>query len=207
MHVSGEALLNDGSAYVFYTIFKMRYFFLFGIAGVGEAVNWGEGFKLFFQLALGGMCIGLAFGAGAVILLFALNRRLSGEDSIAQVVVTITAAYLAYFSAEINGMSGIIAVLFLGVTVKALGVSMVNDPHLMMHFWEVIEWVLNTLLFTLAGGLWGYNMGDNPETEVENDSLLRYKDWVRVYACILIHINQEFDRETHKLYASLYRAI
>jgi hypothetical protein len=104
-------------------------------------------------------------------------------------------------------MSGIIAVLFLGVTVKALGVSMVNDPHLMMHFWEVVEWVLNTLLFTLAGGLWGYNMGDNRETEVENDSLLSYKDWVRVYACILIHINQEFDRETHKLYASLYRAI
>ncbi|KAL7448997.1 hypothetical protein ACHAWC_001106, partial [Mediolabrus comicus] len=181
MHVSGEALLNDGAAYVFYTIFKMRYFFLFGIAGVGEAVNWGEGFKLFFQLALGGMCIGLAFGAGAVILLFALNRRLSGEDSIAQVVVTITAAYLAYFSAEINGMSGIIAVLFLGVTVKGLGVTMVNDPHLMMHFWEVIEWLLNTLLFTIAGGLWGYMMDDNP-TSVRSEqrvkeALLSNTDW------------------------------
>ena len=159
----------------------MRYFFLFGISGVGEAVNWGEGFKLFFQLALGGMCIGLAFGAGTVMLLFALNRRLSGEDSVAQVVVTITAAYLAYFSAEINQMSGIIAVLFLGVTVKALGFTMINDPHLMMHFWEVVEWVLNTLLFTLAGALWGYHMGDNPETERENDSLLSYNDWVRVY--------------------------
>ena len=187
MHVSGEALLNDGSAYVFYTIFKMRYFFLFGVSGVGEAVNWGEGFKLFFQLALGGMCIGLAFGAGAVILLFALFRRLSGEDSLAQVIVTITAAYLAYFSAEINEMSGIIAVLFLGVTVKALGVTMVNDPHLMMHFWEVIEWVLNTLLFTLAGALWGYNMGDNTATALENDSLLSNKDWVRVYMLAFLY--------------------
>jgi len=88
---------------------------------------------------------------------------------------------LAYFSAEINGMSGIIAVLFLGVTVKALGVTMVNDPHLMMHFWEVIEWLLNTLLFTLAGGLWGFNMGDNPMTERLEKALLSYNDWVRVY--------------------------
>ena len=187
MHVSGEALLNDGSAYVFYTIFKMRYFFWCGLAGVGEAVNWGEGFKLFFQLALGGMCIGLAFGAGAVILLFALFRRLSGEDSLAQVVVTITAAYLAYFSADIHEMSGIIAVLFLGVTVKALGVSMVNDPHLMMHFWEVIEWLLNTLLFTLAGGLWGFNMRDNFMTEHAEKALLSYNDWVRVYMLAFLY--------------------
>jgi NhaP-type Na+/H+ or K+/H+ antiporter len=158
MHVSGEALLNDGSAYVFYTIFKARYFFAFGIPGIGQDVNWGEGFKLFFQLALGGMCIGLAFGIGSVILLFALYRRLSGEDSLAQVVVTISAAYLAYFSSEVAGCSGIISVLFLGVTVKSLGFTMINDPHLMMHFWEVVEWLLNTLLFTLAGGLWGYLM-------------------------------------------------
>ena len=181
MHVSGESLLNDGSAYVFYTIFKARYYVLFGIEGVGQAVDWGEGFKLFFQLALGGMCIGLAFGAGAVILLFALNRRLSGEDSLAQVVVTITSAYLAYFSSEVAGCSGIIAVLFLGVTVKALGVTMVNDPHLMMHFWEIVEWLLNTLLFTLAGGLWGYLMGDDPDTAKVNDALLGQKDWVSVY--------------------------
>eukprot|EP00985_Skeletonema_marinoi_P020018 scaffold11699_cov139-Skeletonema_marinoi.AAC.7 len=106
MHVSGEALMNDGSAYVFYTIFKARYVFAFGIPGIGKDVNWGEGFKLFFQLALGGMCIGLAFGFGSVILLFALNRRLSGGDSLAQVVVTITAAYLAYFSSEVAGCSG-----------------------------------------------------------------------------------------------------
>jgi NhaP-type Na+/H+ or K+/H+ antiporter len=155
MHISGEALLNDGSAYVFYTIFSARYFFTFGIPDVGQDVNWGEGFKLFFQLAIGGMCIGLAFGVASVIMLYALNRRLSGEDSLAQVVVTITASYLSYFTSEVAGCSGIIAVLFLGVTVKSLGFAMINDPPLMMHFWEVIEWLLNTLLFTLAGCLWG----------------------------------------------------
>lgn len=131
MHVSGESLLNDGSAYVFYTIFQQRFFYELMIPGVGSSIGWGEGFKLFFQLALGGCAIGLAFGLGVVILLFALNRRLSGEDSLAQVVTTITAAYLSYFSAEVAGCSGIIAVLFLGVTVKSLGITMINSPNLM----------------------------------------------------------------------------
>jgi hypothetical protein len=32
---------------------------------------------LFFRLSLGGMCIGIAFGVGTVIVLYNLNRRLS----------------------------------------------------------------------------------------------------------------------------------
>ncbi len=83
----------------------------------------------------------MAFGLGTVFLLHKLKRRLSGEDSVVQVVVTITSAYLCFFTSEIlSHCSGIIAVVFLGVTVKALGESMMNDKHLMHHFWEIAEW-------------------------------------------------------------------
>lgn len=39
IHISGEALLNDGSAIVFYSIFVLRYLYEFGIAGIGEGTK------------------------------------------------------------------------------------------------------------------------------------------------------------------------
>lgn len=219
IHISGESLINDGSAVVFYNIFRDRFFSELGIKGVGEDIGWARGFELFFRLSLGGMCIGLAFGVGTVFLIYKLKRRLSGEDSVVQVVITITVAYLAFFVSEIlshcSGMyygfarrffmpfcpweaaccfyciespshilllfifhSGIIAVVFLGVTVKLLGESMINDKHLMLHFWETIEWLLNTTLFTLAGCEWGHIMSDRQWTNDKVDFLFTGKDWV-----------------------------
>lgn len=82
MHVSGESILNDGSAAVFYQIFSARFLYEMGIQGFGDDVGWAEGFEKFFRLAFGGACIGVAFGFGLLIVLFSLNRRLSGEDSV-----------------------------------------------------------------------------------------------------------------------------
>lgn len=84
--------MNDGSAVVFYNIFSVRFLYLMGLPGVGEAIDWGQGFALFFRLAFGGMCIGLAFGVGLLLVLYRLDRRLSGEDAVVQVVATITTA-------------------------------------------------------------------------------------------------------------------
>mmetsp|Transcript_11154 Transcript_11154/g.19589 ORF Transcript_11154/g.19589 Transcript_11154/m.19589 type:complete len:998 (+) Transcript_11154:30-3023(+) len=156
IHVSGESLMNDGSAVVFYHIFSLRFLYELDIPGVGEDIDWGEGFKLFFRLSFGGACIGVAFGVGLLIILYNLHRRLSGEDSVVQVVATITTAYLVFFTSEIlSGCSGIIAVVFCGVTVKAFGETLYNDSHLSHHFWEITEYLLNTLLFTLGGCVWG----------------------------------------------------
>jgi NhaP-type Na+/H+ or K+/H+ antiporter len=80
MHISGESLLNDGSAYVFFNIFRARFLYQLNIPDVGKNIGWGEGFKIFFQLSLGGMCIGIAFGLGTVLVLYKLKHRLSGED-------------------------------------------------------------------------------------------------------------------------------
>ena len=40
MHISGESLLNDGSAMVFFNIFSQRYFFELQIPGFGKDIGW-----------------------------------------------------------------------------------------------------------------------------------------------------------------------
>ena len=178
MHVSGESLMNDGSAVVFYHIFSLRFFYEMGIPGIGEDVDWAEGFALFFRLSLGGACIGVAFGIGLLVVLYNLNRRLSGEDSVIQVVATISTAYLVFFTSEIlAGCSGIIAVLFCGVTTKAFGETLYNDSRLSVHFWEITESLLNTLLFTLGGCVWGDIMSTEAYTG-DATFVFSAKDWV-----------------------------
>jgi len=78
MHISGESMLNDGSAVVFYTVFSNIFLSELGI-GLGETYSVGEGFALFFRMSLGGAAVGIAFGFGLVALLFHLNRRLDLE--------------------------------------------------------------------------------------------------------------------------------
>jgi len=43
IHISGESLLNDGAAVVFFNIFSMRFFYEMGIPGFGEDIGWGQG--------------------------------------------------------------------------------------------------------------------------------------------------------------------
>ncbi len=186
MHISGESLLNDGSAYVFFNIFRARFLSQLNIPGVGESVGWGDGFKLFFQLSLGGMCIGMAFGIGAVVVLYLLRNRLSGEDGVAQVVLSISVAYLTYFVSELAGCSGIIGVLFLGITVKAFGENLINNPHLMHNFWEITEWLLNTLLFTLAGCVFGGMLVDSNSDTVEAERIFEPRDWGYLFALFFL---------------------
>ena len=173
-HIAGESIMNDGSAAVFYGIFSLRFLYEMGIPGVGEYVGWGEGFEIFFRLSLGGACIGIVFGFGALIMTYNLNRRLSGEDSLYQVVATITTAYLSFFTAEILAhCSGILAVLFCGVTVKAFGETLYNDTKMSVSFWNIVENLLNTLVFTLGGCEFGRIISGPGGT-----GLFRAKDWV-----------------------------
>ena len=101
VHIGGEALLNDGAAIVFFTIFAQRYFYGLNLGNFGEDVDWARGFELFFYMSLGGAAIGFAFGLGLLIILFQLDRRFSKEENIVEVVTTFAAAYLGYYVAEV----------------------------------------------------------------------------------------------------------
>jgi NhaP-type Na+/H+ or K+/H+ antiporter len=163
-HIVGESLLNDGSALVFFTIFSNIYLFGLGLEGLGRDYTWGEGFAVFFQMALGGPLIGIAFALALVLLLWLLDRKLSHHDQMLQVVATVACAYLTYFTAEVVAhTSGVLATTACGITVAALGKSLVHRPELLEAVWSAVEEMLNTVLFVLGGAVWGSVIFDRGE--------------------------------------------
>ncbi|KAL7551579.1 hypothetical protein ACHAWF_014765 [Thalassiosira exigua] len=166
IHISGESLLNDGSAMVFYTIFNALFLSEMGIAGVGESIDVAQGFKLFFQMAFGGAAVGMAFALALVSILYLLNRRLTNAEAVVQVCGTVTAAYLCYYTADsVCHTSGVIATLTLGLLTKAFGGAMINDDEKMGAFWELLDQLLNTLLFALGGLVFGDVIANHGERE------------------------------------------
>jgi len=75
-------------------------------------------------------------------------------------------AYLCYFTADVVwGTSGIIATLTLGLMINSFGRSMINDNHLLEDFWSIVEHLLNTVIFTLGGLVWGGTIANSDEDD------------------------------------------
>jgi NhaP-type Na+/H+ or K+/H+ antiporter len=157
VHIGGEALLNDGAAIVFYSIFSARYLYELGVPGVGENVDFARGVSLFFQKSLGGVGVGIIFGSAMLFVLTRLNRRFNREENVVEVLSTLALAYVGYYVADepILETSGVIATLTAGLLVKFLGRAVINDAKLLDDFWTLLEHLLNTLLFTLGGVIFG----------------------------------------------------
>ena len=68
------------------------------------------------------------------MLLFVLNRRFEEEENVVQVTASITTACLCFHSADVNKMSGVMAVVRCGLTTRACGTSMINDIKLWENF-------------------------------------------------------------------------
>ena len=100
MHISGESLLNDGSAVVFFTVFSSLFLQELGI-GLGEDLSVGDSVVVFLRMALGGAVVGTAFALGLIAVLHQLDRRLEREEMVLQVAATATTAYLAFYTAEV----------------------------------------------------------------------------------------------------------
>eukprot|EP01025_Chloroclados_australasicus_P012281 TRINITY_DN1564_c0_g1_i3.p1 TRINITY_DN1564_c0_g1~~TRINITY_DN1564_c0_g1_i3.p1 ORF type:complete len:1205 (-),score=166.96 TRINITY_DN1564_c0_g1_i3:3217-6714(-) len=139
--IEGESLFNDGTAQVFFLIFKEM------IVGKERSVGSGVGF--FCQLSFGGPAVG--FGIGLAIYLF---LTVVYNDVEVEISLTLCGAYLTYFlSEEIAGASGILAVVALGIFMAALGKFAITPKvkESLDSFWEMLEFLFNTLLFIYAG--------------------------------------------------------
>lgn len=170
IHLSGESLLNDGSSMVFFSIFSQMFL---SELGVGDSVSVGEGFIMFLRMAIGGLVIGFAFGCGLVALLYELDRRMEPEYNILQIVSALSAAYLSYYVADqVLNMSGVTACVTCGIVARGMGRGMIRDEHMMDSYLALMEFLLNTLLFSLAGSVWGAIVG-NPEHAQQ----IKLSDW------------------------------
>ena len=177
VHVGGEALLNDGAAIVFYTIFSERYLVELGVNGLGEDVDWGAGVAMFFRMSLGGVAIGVLFGFATIVVMHYMRRRLAREENVVEVSTALAASYLCFYTAElVLHTSGVIATLAMGLVMNEFGKSSINDIKLFRDFWAIVEHLLNTVLFTLGGLVWGtvVSNSNNPE---ENNPYFTARDW------------------------------
>lgn len=85
------------------------------------------------------------------------------------------------------GASGVIATLTLGVFKSYFGSAFVNDPHMRDDFLSLVEHMLNSVLFTLGGLIWGSMIAnDNDEYP---DIRFTARDWgflVFLYICLTV---------------------
>jgi NhaP-type Na+/H+ or K+/H+ antiporter len=138
--IEGESLLNDGTAIVLFMAFFL------GLSGKASDAN---GFVEFFRVALGGL--GVGFFVGWIIL-----RWLKGvfNDAMVEISAVVGAAYLTFYVAEeFMGVSGVLALVALGLMIGGFGRSSISPQveHFMHEFWELAGFIANCLIFLIVG--------------------------------------------------------
>lgn len=137
--VEGESMINDASALVAYRVAVA--------AAVSGAFSLGEAGLDFVVSVVGGVLVGVAVGwFGDKV-----HRRLS--DVTVAIVLTVGFAYGAYIAAEELGVSGVLATVVAGLWLGwHAPVHFDADTRLSgIAFWNILVFLLNTLLFLLLG--------------------------------------------------------
>lgn len=75
------------------------------------------------------------------------------NQSIIEITITVAFAYMAFFSAEALGMSGVLAVVALGLYMGKVGRTRISPEvgHFLQEFWEMLAFAGNTVIFVIAG--------------------------------------------------------
>ncbi|MQL85492.1 hypothetical protein Taro_018015 [Colocasia esculenta] len=116
---------------------------------LGEHFNVGAIIKFLSQVSLGAVAVGLAFGIVSVLWLgFIFN------DTVIEIALTLAVSYIAYFTAQ-NGVdvSGVLTVMTLGMFYAAVAKTAFkgDGQQSLHHFWEMVAYIANTLIFILSG--------------------------------------------------------
>lgn len=147
MTISGESLLNDGSAMILYLFFfKMIN---------GKVFTFPTFLAFVAEMLLLSPAIGFVFG----IITSRLMRRLVSPTNARldiQLLCTFACGYGSFFVAQyLLDVSGVLACCTAGVTVSLFAPLKVLSDHQFHAVWENVEWSCNTLIFLLAGFIGG----------------------------------------------------
>ncbi|KAL3731242.1 hypothetical protein ACJRO7_028162 [Eucalyptus globulus] len=139
--IEGESLMNDGTTIVVYQLFYKMV--------LGKSFDWVAIIKFITKVSLGAVCIGLAFGIISVLWLgFIFN------DTVIEITLTLAVSYIAYFTAQEGvDVSGVLTVMTLGMFYAAVAKTAFkgDGQESLHHFWEMVAYIANTLIFTLSG--------------------------------------------------------
>ncbi|MCF6151223.1 MAG: sodium:proton antiporter [Candidatus Kuenenia stuttgartiensis] len=139
--ITGESLFNDGVAVVVFLI-------LLEIATGGHEVTFQHISFLFIEEAVGGIVFGFVTGMIAFFMLKAVDNYQ------VEILVTLALVMGGYALANMLHVSGPIAVVVAGLLIgnkgRLLAMSEKTRGHL-DSFWELIDEVLNAVLFLMIG--------------------------------------------------------
>lgn len=139
--VDAESLLNDGTGIVCFMLF-------FGAYAAEEATHASPVITFIREVGLSTL---LGFLLARIVIWFI--TRINSEEMVQNSVI-ILAAYLTFILSQYYlGVSGVIALVAFGLTVTYVGKSRLKPQvnTFMEHFWELLTYIANTLIFILVG--------------------------------------------------------
>ncbi|XP_062266121.1 Na(+)/H(+) exchanger beta-like [Platichthys flesus] len=141
--VFGESLLNDAVTVVLYHLF--REFSQAGTVTVGDALL---GVVCFFVVSLGGIMVGAIYG-----LLGAFTSRFTSHTRVIEPLFVFLYSYMAYLSAEVFRLSGIMSLIACGVTMRPyVEANISHKSHTTIkYFLKMWSSVNETLIFIFLG--------------------------------------------------------
>lgn len=139
--VDAESLLNDGTGIVCFMLF-------FGAYAAEEATHASPVITFIREVGLSTL---LGFLLARIVIWFI--TRINSEEMVQNSVI-ILAAYLTFILSQYYlGVSGVIALVAFGLTVTYVGKARLKPQvnTFMEHFWELLTYIANTLIFILVG--------------------------------------------------------
>ncbi len=139
--ITGESLFNDGVAVVVFLV-------IMGIVTGGHDVTAGHIMLLFVEEAIGGVLFGLAIGW------LAYQMLKSVDNYQVEVLLTLALVMGGYALARVIHVSGPIAMVVAGIFIGNRGRLFAMSENTREHldsFWELMDEILNAVLFLLIG--------------------------------------------------------
>lgn len=121
---------------------------MFLIYVAGETQTAGEIVGFIFLETLGSLATGLLFG---VIMMLILPFLKSKPTPL--VAITLVLPYITFYFSVVFEMSGVLSLVPLGLVVHSFGRGIIVGAveERMHHFWDQVEFLTNTVLFSLSG--------------------------------------------------------
>jgi CPA1 family monovalent cation:H+ antiporter len=152
--LEGESLINDASALVAYR---------FSVAAVtGAAFVFWEASLSFAILLIGGLLVGVFIGQSLGLIL-----RMVRHNNMVVTSLMLLMPFVTYLVAEELHVSGVIAVVTLGLIISRLSKT-VFPEHIKQQsktIWDMIVFLLNGLVFIIIGLEFPYVIGEMDSSE------------------------------------------